>query len=40
MNKSFKMNVHFDENCESIEPLIEFFLINELEKKDNLCNFI
>ncbi len=34
MNETFKINVYFDENGESLESLIEHLLINILEKKD------
>lgn len=33
MDKSFKINVYFDENGEEIERLIERLLINILDKK-------
>lgn len=33
MNKSFKINVYFDEKGEELESLIERLLIDILEKK-------
>lgn len=33
MNKSFKINICFDEECENLENLIEHLIINMLEKK-------
>ena len=33
MNESFKINIYFDEKGEDLENLIEYLIINILEKK-------
>lgn len=33
MNKSFKINIYFDEKGEDLENLIEHLIMNILEKK-------
>lgn len=34
MNETFKINAYFEENGESLEKLISFFLLNELEQNN------
>ncbi len=33
MNESFKINIYFDEKGEDLENLIEYLIMNILEKK-------
>ncbi len=33
MNKTFKINVYFDEKGEDLQKIISYFLINKLETK-------
>ena len=33
MNESFKINIYYDEKGENLENLIEYLIINILEKK-------